>query len=346
MSTIITIISGLLILTVLVIVHESGHFFVGKKCGMRIDEFAVGFGPKLLSRVGKDDIRYSVRALPLGGFVQFYGEDEEVDATYEPRAFNNRPIWQRAITLVAGPLMNILFALLVTILVLSIFGEYVPTVHTITKGMPAEEAGLLPGDQVVKINGKTIDFSMEYQSAIAGIGQSEQVEMTVLRNGEKIDFTVPLRYDETEGKMMMGVQFDTSTRKKFSVFEAIGLSFKWLYLIIVEMFGVLRALIFKGEGVANLAGPVGTISLIGQAVRSGPEVILRMAALLSVNLGIMNILPFPALDGGRLLFLGIEKLRGKPIPREKEGYINLAGLAVLFILMILLTYQDIARLLA
>ncbi|MGI6664016.1 MAG: M50 family metallopeptidase [Christensenellaceae bacterium] len=344
MGTVLTIIIGLLMLTILVVIHEGGHFFVGRACGMRIDEFSVGFGPKLFSRE-KKGILYSVRALPLGGFVQFYGEDEEVDAAYEPRAFNNRPIWQRALTLVAGSLMNIITALIITIFVLTIFGDYVPTVHEVSPDMPAAEVGIEVGDRIVSFNGKKIDFSMEFEQAVAkGFAAQDDVEVTVLRDGKAIDFTVPLQEDAETGTKKMGIKYDVSARNKFGFFEAIGLSFKWMYLIIVEMFQVLGALIFKGQGLDGLAGPVGTISLIGQAVRSGPEITLRIAALLSINLGIMNILPFPALDGGRLLFLGIEKLRGKPLPRDKEGYINLAGLVLLFALMIFLTYQDIARL--
>ncbi len=343
MSTVLTVLLGLLILTVLVVAHEAGHFFVGRACGIRINEFSIGFGPKFFSKI-KKGIRYSIRALPLGGYVQFYGEDEEVDTAYEPRAFNNRPIWQRFLTLLAGPLMNILFALLLTVIVLTAFGDYVPTIHSVQEGMPAYEVGLEVGDRIVMVNDAQIDFSMEFEMAAEDFATASTIKLGVDRDGEYLEFLIPMQQDEETGNMVMGISYDTSTRYKFEFFEAIGLSFKWMYLIIVQMLEFLGGLIFRGEGAADLSGPVGTITLMGRAMRSGPEVALRMAALLSINLGIMNVLPFPALDGGRIVFLGIEKLRGKPFPREKEGYINLVGLIVLFILMGLLTYQDIARL--
>ncbi len=347
MSIIITVLAGLLVLTVLVVAHECGHFFVGKACDIRINEFSVGFGPKLFSRKRKkDDIIYSLRALPLGGYVQFYGEDEEVDAAYEPRAFNNRPLWQRALTLLAGPAMNLIAALLITVIVLTAFGDYVPVIKSVTEGTPAYEAGLQEGDRVVMFEGKKIDFSTEFELATGNMENKESVTIGVEREGSYKEFTVALRYDEETGRNMMGIKYSSDTRKKFSFFEALGLSFKWMYLIIVEMFQYLGRLLSGSEGVGGLAGPVGTITIIGEAVRSGFEVTMRLAALLSINLGIMNLLPFPALDGGRLLFLGVEKIRGKAIPRKVEGYINMAGLVLLFALMIFLTYQDIARLLA
>ena len=344
MSTVLTVILGLFILTILVVAHETGHFLVGRACDIRINEFSVGFGPRLFSKE-KKGIRYSVRALPVGGYVLFYGEDQEVDATYEPRAFNNRPIWKRFVTLLAGPFMNIVLAFLITVIVLTVFGDYVPTIRSVEAGMPAYEVGLQAGDRIVMVNDKKVDFSMEFEMASEDFSTSETVELGVERAGKYLEFSVPLAQD-AEGKMRMGISYDSATRYQFDFFEAIGLSFKWMYLIIVQMLSFLGGLIFRGQGMSSVAGPVGTITLMGQAMRSGPEVALRMAALLSINLGIMNILPFPALDGGRIVFLGIEKLRGKPISREKEGYINLAGLVLLFLLMILLTYQDISRLLA
>lgn len=343
LNTIGTVLAGLLMLTVLVVIHEGGHFAVGRVCGIRINEFSVGFGPKLFSRK-KGEIAYSVRALPLGGFVQFYGEEEEVDAAYEPRAFNNRPIWQRALTIAAGPAMNILFALLLTVGVLVGYGDYVPEIVAVEADSPAAAAGLQEGDRIVRINGKRIDFSMEFDTA--SIADQQEVTLGVERADGEHSFVIQTAPDAETGKARIGIQYTDSARRKFGFFEAIGLSFKWLWLIVREMVAALGGAIFGGKGLSELSGPVGTIAIVGESVRYGFETILRMAALLSINLGIMNILPFPALDGGRLLFLGIEKLRGKPASRKVEGYVNFAGLAMLFLLMIVLTYQDIVRLFA
>jgi len=343
LDTIVTIIAGLLVLTVLVLVHECGHFFVGKKCGILIEEFAVGFGPKLLSKV-KNGIRYSVRAFPLGGFVQFYGEDQDVKN--EPRAFNNRPIWQRLVTLLAGPLMNLVFAVLITVMVLSIFGDYVPVIAGINENMPAEQTGLAAGDRVVEINGRRIDFSMEFSLGFdEAKKEGDSVNLGVERDGEILYYDVPFTAEENASDKVIGINYQNQ-RKTFGVLESLGLSFKWLYLVIAEMLRFLGGLIFRFEGAGEVTGPVGIIALIGQMVRSGPEVIMRLAALLSVNLAIMNLLPVPGLDGGRVVLLGVEAVRRKPMPREKEGLINLVGLILLFGLMILLTIQDISGLIA
>lgn len=342
MDTVITIIVGLLVLTVLVIAHEWGHYIVGRLCHFRIEEFAAGMGPKIVSRVSKKNgIRYSLRALPIGGFVQFYGEDEDKK---DPGAFNSRPKWQRALTLAAGPFMNIVVAFLLTVVVLTCFGDYTPVVRTVNEESPAYAMGIREGDKIVSINGKQIDFMMEV-SMMTIVEDGGVVDMTLEQNGVLKEYDVPTMIDSESGSKVLGMGLG-SERRTFGFFEAIALAFKWLFLVVKEMFEFLGNLIFRGQGTDQVAGPVGTISLIGTAVRSGPEMLLRIGALLSLNLGIMNILPFPALDGGRLVFLGIEAVRGKPISRAKEGYINFAGLIVLFGLMIVLTYQDIARLIA
>lgn len=339
MEIILTVIIGLLVLTVLVVAHESGHFFVGRACGIRIEEFAVGFGPKLFSKV-KNGIRYSIRALPLGGFVQFFGEDS--DEGNEPRAFHNRPIWQRFLTLLAGPMMNIIFAVILAAITLTAFGDYTPIVRE-PMGQEAYDAGIREGDRIIGVNGSRIDFSMEFAVAYQQKGE-DSVLLTVERDGEELTLTMPYATD-AEGNRLLPFSY-ASERKTFGFFEALGLSFKWMYLILAQMLSALGELIFHGVGAQDVAGPVGTIALIGDTIRSGPEMLIRLAALLSVNLGIMNLLPFPALDGGRIVLLGIEKIRRKPLPREKEGYINFAGLIILFGLMILLTYQDISRLIS
>lgn len=342
MDTVITIVVGLLTLTALVVAHEWGHYILGRICGFRIEEFAAGMGPKIVSRVSKKNgIRYSLRALPIGGFVQFYGEDEEQK---DPAAFNSRPKWQRALTLAAGPLMNVIVAFLLTVAVLTCFGDYTPVVKSVQEDSPAYAMGIREGDKIVSINGKQIDFMMEV-SMMTIQETGGVVDMTLERNGQRIDYDVPTIIDSESERRVLGIGLG-SERRTFGFFQAIGLAFKWLFLVVREMFEFLGGLIFRGQGADQVAGPVGTISLIGTAIRSGPEMLLRIAALLSLNLGIMNILPFPALDGGRLVFIGIEAVRGKPISRAKEGYINFAGFIVLFGLVIVLTYQDIARLIA
>jgi len=341
LDTVLTIIVGLLVLTILVIVHELGHFWVGRTCEIKINEFGVGFGPKIWSKV-KNGILYSVRVFPLGGFVQFYGEDEDVQ--HEPHAFNNRPVWQRFLTILAGPVANILFAFIITLFVLTLFGDYAPAVGQVLPGSTAEQAGLQAGDKIVSYDGHKIDFYMEF-SMLNADKSGDSLQISVERDGKQLDYNIPYYYDSETKTNRIGINI-ASQRVTYGFFEAIALGFKWMYLIVVEMLKALGNIIFKWQGAQDLAGPVGTISIIGQAVRSGPEMIMRIGALLSINLGIINLLPLPALDGGRLVFLIIEGIRRKPFPREKEGYIHFAGIIILFGLMILLTYNDIVRMIS
>ena len=224
LNTVLGIIGGLLLLTFLVVAHEYGHFRVGKACDMRIEEFAVGFGPKLFSKI-KNGIRYSIRALPLGGFVQFYGEDAQ-EVLEEPRAFNNRPIWQRFLTLLAGPAMNILLAFVLTVGVLVGYGDFVPVVASVQEGMPAQQAGLQEGDRIVSVDGKRIDFAMEFDG-IDLTKSGESVNIGVERDGQQMNFDIPFAYNEAEGRNMIGITYSSDTRQHFGFFEAIGLAFKW-----------------------------------------------------------------------------------------------------------------------
>ncbi len=338
MTVVISIIVALLILTVIVVVHELGHYGVGRLCKIKILEFAVGFGPKLVKWVRKG-IQYSIRALPLGGFVQFYGEDEDKD---DKEAFNNQPVGRRFLTVLAGPLMNIIFALLLTVVILMAYGDYVPAIGELRDGSPAQEAGLEVGDIVTSINGVNVDFVAELTGALEKNDVTQNMQITVERDGEALDFSIPYEQQE-DGSYLVGITF-AQTRMHFGFFEAIGLSFKWIYLMISEMLSALAGLIFAGRGAQDVAGIVGIVSIIGEAMRYGFETILRISVLLSINLGIVNLLPLPALDGGRLVFLAYEGISRRPVPRKVEGYIHFAGMVVLFGLMILITWQDIARL--
>lgn len=342
MSWILTILYTIIMIMLLVMIHEFGHFIVGYKSGIQINEFAVGFGPKLFKKE-KNGIIYSVRCLPIGGFVQFHGEDD--DLPNDPKAFNNAPLWKRFFTILAGPAMNIILAIIIAVIALACYGDLNVTINEVEAGSPAQEAGLMPQDIITGINGSRIDFYSEYYTKRDEITSSDTVKITVERDGKELDFTVHPKMTD-EGQRLMGVSL-IFTRKTFSFFEAFILSFKWIFMFTVQMLQVLFDSL-KHLDTSQLSGIVGMTQSVNQTVEAGGglENLLRMASLLSLNLGIFNLLPFPALDGGRLVFIIIEKIRRKPVSRKAEGYINFIGLMLLFLLMILLVFQDVGRIIS
>ena len=339
LNIILYILAGLLMLTILVIIHEGGHFLVGKKLGIGVVEFSVGMGPKIFSRI-KKGIRYSVRCLPIGGYVQFLGEDENDP---DPKAFNNQSAWKRLLTLIAGPFMNLIFALVITVIVLISFGDAV--IVNVQENSPAYEAGLLADDRIVGINGVDIDFYSELvlnKNSDIFVRNTDYVELDVERDNSIISHKIPFKENE-DGTKTIGIMYGQA-RHRFGFFESISLSFKWLFLLIVETISGLWTMIFGGQGTQDLMGPIGTIMYAGKAwITYGGEIALRLISLISINLAIVNLLPFPGLDGGRVLFLGIEKVTGNRVSKKIESVINLIGLLLLLVLIVFLTIQDISR---
>lgn len=337
--TLLSIVGALLVLTVLVFVHELGHFYAGKKLGFRIDEFAIGMGPVVCSKE-KNGTRFAIRALPIGGLCAFHGEDEGVS---DPECFNAQPVWKRMIVVLAGPFMNILLAVVLAVIILMTYGEYMPMINDFTaENTPAEAAGIQVGDIITEIDGKSITYYAECTDYIRQADHAG-IEVTVRRGGSDVTLTARDIYDPESGSNRLGI-YISPERLRYGLLEAATNSVRYTCYIVKEMFKVLGGLFTGSVTSDDVAGPVGTISIIGQAVRAGFEVVLRLGVLISINLGIMNILPIPALDGGRFLFMVIEAVRGKPIPPEKEGMIHMAGLMLLFSLMILLTVMDVRKL--
>lgn len=343
MSWIFYVIVVLIMIMFLVVIHEFGHFIVGYKSGIKVNEFSIGFGPKIFSKIGKKGIKFSMRWLPVGGYVQFHGEDEESEKN-DATAFNNAKPWKRFLTLLAGPFMNILLALVTAVIILSCFGDYSVKISGLKEDYPAAEAGIIEGDTLTAINGKKIDFYSEYYVYKEEITSSSKVNLTVLRDGEEKTFEVStVKEGEKNVVGISGISFE---RKHFTFFESLGLCFKWIFFFTLQIFSALFTSV-KNLDSSQLSGVVGVVQTVGTVIKAGAfEDVLRIFALLSLNLGIFNLLPLPALDGGKIVFLGIEKLRGKPVSQNVEGMVNLIGMVLLFGLMILLTYQDIARLIA
>ena len=348
LTNILYVLLAIVILGLIVTVHEFGHYLVGRLCGIGIIEFSVGFGPKLIGWE-KKDIKYSIRCIPLGGYCAFVGEDETND---DPRAMNNQPVWKRFLTVLAGPFMNFVLAFVCCALMLGNFmvAESFPVVKAITEDMPAAEAGVLPGDIIVQINDSAIENNgrgvSEIVTAIRAVEPGSTVHLIVERDGQQVplDMATTAVTDEngvTHG--MIGIEFSTRT---YNFFEAIRYSGEYMLATTRTMLDTLRRLFFHGEGVEQITGTVGIIAVVSQYARDGLYEILWLIFIISLNLGIMNLLPLPALDGGRLVFLIVEAIRRKPIPPEKEGLVHGIGLALVLGLFVLLTFHDVARLIS
>lgn len=342
------ILLAILMLGFIVTVHEFGHYIVGRLCGIGILEFSVGFGPKLLGFKHKD-IQYSLRLIPLGGYCAFLGEDGENPA---PNAMNNQPVWKRFLTVAAGASMNFVLAFLFCAILLSSFitAEYQPRITHIYENTPAAECGLALGDVITEINGVAISYDgtgvETAQQIISAADENHLLTFGVLRDGEALEFSIqPERIvDETSGetRLQLGVAFGGRT---YRFGEALKRSAGYMVEFTGMMLESLKDLVFHGTGADDMMGPVGIISFVSDQISSDTlYTVVNLIFVLSLNVGIMNLLPLPGLDGGRLVFLIIEAIRRKPIPPEKEGMVHAAGLVLLLLLILFITYKDIIRL--
>ncbi len=328
---------ALLLIGVLILAHEAGHFLAARACGIGVQEFAMGMGPLLLKKTSKKGTQFSLRLFPIGGYCQFYGEDEDLP---DPRAFNRQPIWKRAITVASGPLMNFIVAFLVIVLYMSAVGllAVVPKVAQVEPN--AQQAGLMPGDELIAVNGEAVTDTQLIAMAIDESAGAD-VTLTVLRDGEQIEIAVTPFYDEELGRYRAGFTF-AQERVHVPLLQSIPFSVSYNVESVRLIASTLKNLVFKGEGVNEVTGPVGTVYVIQEVTQTGGlDVYLELIALISVNLGVVNLLPIPGLDGSRLLFLLVEAIRRRPVKRELEGAIHAAGFILLMGLMIVLTYKDI-----
>lgn len=335
---------ALIFLSIIIMVHELGHFLTGRLVGIYAEEFSIGMGPRLLKYEGKETV-YSLRAFPIGGYVKFLGEDDE---HRDPRAFNNAPVWKRFVVIASGALMNFIFAIVLLSILFSTHGIYMPspTVERVLEDSPAQIAGMEEGDRIVEIENVNIE-EMDTQEAVKTIRTiltehgSNKTYIKVLRNGSYKDIVVTPKFDEDTELYMIGIEFGYEL-KKLSFGSSLLMSISQIGKMSVMMLKLVGNLIFKQEGLNQVTGPVGIVGEIGKAAKAGAERLMELGIIISLNLGILNLIPFPALDGGRLLLLIIEGIRGKPMDRQKEGLINLVGFVLLLLLMIVVTFKDIA----
>ena len=378
-----TIILFIIIFSIVVISHELGHFLIGRRNGIRVVEFSVGMGPTLFSFV-KGGVKYSLKLLPLGGACMFDGEDgmggEEgkpgglyrragvepdlplpsengreqdfaIDLEQGGVSFPEAGVWRRIATVFAGPFFNFILAFVVAVVLTAFSGADLPVIGQVSENSAAEEAGLQAGDRITQIDREKIHFYREV-AVISALNQGEELEVHFERDGKKEVVTVQPRYDAQSGRYYMGFTGAGEYLKcnPLQVFQYGFYEVEYYVRVTYKSLGqLLRGKVTKDD----VSGPIGIAQFVGESYDQAEEnygtssailTMLEIIVLLSVNLGILNLLPLPALDGGRLLFMLVEVIRGKPVSPEKEGIVHFAGLVVLMILMVFIMYNDIMRL--
>lgn len=329
-----TLIYAVIIFCMLIFVHELGHFITAKICGIKVNEFAIGMGPAFFKRQ-KGETLYALRVFPIGGYCAMEGEDEDSD---DERAFNNQPAWQRAIVLAAGSLMNLITAIILMIIIAFYVGQATTTIDVVNEDSPAYEAGIMAGDEVTALNGTELEKWADFQTVI-GENEGEPVTLTVLRNGQEKEIIVIPEYDKDADRSLVGV----TPTKVHRPIASIGAGIKNTWDMTVMMYELLGQLITGDASAKDLSGPVGIVYVVNDSAKMGLIYVVYLAALLSLNLAVINMLPFPALDGGRLVFLLIRKITGKRVTDEMEGKIHFIGIMLLMVLMVYVTWNDIVR---
>ena len=340
-----TILFAIVMFSIIIFVHEFGHFITARMFGVAVHEFAIGMGPKIFSRQ-KGETTYSLRLIPIGGFCSMEGEDSE--KTDDPGSINSKPWYQRLVILSAGSIMNLILGFVITVIFIGVI--YAPTgiPTTVVDGVLEQSSlygELQPGDRIVALNGERINIRRDLDDLMFENGKNKAT-LTVKRDGKKIDFEfTPIDAKRTDGRDAYLVGFTAKVQP-------------------ATLFGVLREgyfntvyngkLVFKSLGmltsgqakVSDVSGPVGVVGVMNDQAQSGGILaLLFLASFISVNIGIMNLLPLPALDGGRIFFVLVEAVRRKPIPPEKEGVVHFIGIVLLLGFMLFVTWNDIAKLL-
>ena len=365
MSIFITLIAALIVFSAVIAIHEFGHFTVAKLCGIQVNEFSIGMGPVLWKKIYKGT-QYSLRALPVGGYVALEGEEspesQQAEAVRDEREaedenpvppeqrtgipLNEAPVWQRVLVMVAGAFMNFVLGFVVLVVLIAAQNEPITskTIYAIQDGALCGQTGLQAGDKVLAVNGRRCFVANDILYELVRT-RSYSADFTVLRDGQKVQ--------------LPGVQFDTWQDEQGETHMSIGFSVYGLEKtpgnVLREasnsvlyygriVFTSLVDLVRGRESINNLSGPVGIVSAIGQAASYGWQDLLELLALITINLGILNLLPFPALDGGKVVFLVIEGVTGHAVPEKLQSMLTLATFGLLFGLMLFATYNDILRL--
>lgn len=348
-----SVLIAILIFSLIILVHEYGHFIAARKCGIMVEEFAMGMGPKIFSKKMGETV-YSLRLFPVGGFCKMLGEDGEDS---DERAFCNKSVFRRIIVLSAGALMNFLLALIIFFAINLFNGMAVPVVTSVMEGFPAQQAGLMPGDRMLKVNDTRINIYDDFSFALDGVGD-KPFDLTVKRGNETITVQTKTSFLEDEGRYIVGF---TPQHKagiladgdvaKVGFFEALYTGFFQIIFWIKATFVLLIRMFTTGFSLDAFTGPIGLVSTLGTVYTETSQrgvwvTVLTMSnflAFISTNIGMFNLLPLPALDGGRLLFLFIEGIFRKRVDPSKEEMVHFIGLILLLALAAVVAVKDIIR---
>lgn len=339
------IIIAVIIFSLIILFHELGHFLLAKKNGVCVTEYSLGLGPTLFGKqIG--ETKYSLKLLPFGGACMMLGEDEE---SGDARAFFNKSVWARMSIILAGPVFNFLLAFLLSLMIIGSIGYDEPVISGVLEGYSAAEAGMMEGDRIVKINGERI-LVYRQVSMYTSLHSDRQITVTYERDGKRQEAVLDARQDPQSGRELFGF-LGPEGRKKGGVFDTIKYSVYevgfWMDTTVKSL-----AMLVRGNVSPNdISGPVGIVNVIGDAyeesISAGFFVVwlnlLNIAILITANVGVMNLLPLPALDGGRMVFLILEALRGKRVSQDKEGMVHFVGLVLLMILMVFVMFNDIRK---
>lgn len=375
----VTAIVTILIFLILISLHEFGHFIMAKSVGVPVLEFSIGMGPALFKKQGKETL-YSLRAFPVGGYCKLEGEDSE---SASPDGFSNQKLWKRFLVVSAGAIFNLVLGFVLFVVIVGISGPFRSNiVSSVDERAYVSENGLLQGDKIIEINGKKVSFYEDISLYTSEFDENKDFELTVIRNGEKKTITskpskniTTYTYGEDYVEVTDDINGITETTREDNVEipdEYVGESGTitryiigfvpkieevtikniipqgWNYTLFTTK-SIYKSLfeLFSGKsGLENVSGPVGVVTVVNDAVNSGENWhinVLFIMAMLTVNLGIFNLLPLPALDGGRLFFMLIELVRGKPVPPEKEGMVHTIGLVLLLLLAVVIFFSDIMK---
>ncbi|MBR5129087.1 MAG: RIP metalloprotease RseP [Firmicutes bacterium] len=328
-----TALLAILLFCIMIFPHELGHFIAAKRVGVKVNEFAFGMGPLLWKKQGKETL-YSIRLFPIGGYCAMEGEDEDCDS---PRAFGNKKPWQKILVLAAGSFMNVLCAILIMIIVVGFLGFTTTTIDMVDEGSPAQVANVLPGDVIVQIDEMQIetwnDVSVAFNSAL---GKTSTVIVERDGNLEELKITPELSED---GRYLVGVTCEVSHNPAKAVVE--GTVATWN--MTKSLFVAIGQIFTGGVGVDNLSGPVGMVQMVNETTTYGIWYYGFLTAMICMNLAIVNMLPLPALDGGRIIFVLVTMFTGKEVSPRVEGTIHFIGIVLLLGLMVYVSFNDVIR---